>query len=297
VGAGPSRTRLRGQRPPSLLTTSALLHRPQSVAEALSAIEASPDFTVCAGGTALMARANLDPAASPTGWIFLHGIAELHRCDQLGDGRWRLGSLVTLERLASLHDVAILAKAAGQAGSWQLRNTATLGGNLVAAWATSDLIPVLQCLDADVETASPRGVRRQAIGDFLLGPEQTTLRHDEIVTAVVLPPLADHHRYVYERISRRAAMSPLICALAICGDPTSEAARVVVADGSRLARRAPGAERWLWTPGVAQEFVAATLHDTHPVDDELATAAYRHHALGVLAQRAYADITGIGVGR
>jgi CO/xanthine dehydrogenase FAD-binding subunit len=275
------------------VASSGLIRRPRSVAEAVAAIAECPDFTVCAGGTALMAQMNRDPATTPVGWIFLRNIEELRGYERTENGAWRLGSLLTLDRLSSLGGaIPPLAKAAGLAGSWQLRNAATVGGNLVAAGVTSDLIPPLQCLDGEVEIASQAGIRRAKMEEFLLGPARTGLAPGEIVTAVVVK--APTGTQSYERVGVRAAMSTMICAVAVQGGASTAEARVVVADGGHLARRVPDAERLLWTAGSLDQFVAAAQAATAPIDDELASASYRRHAIGVLARRAFVGATGGG---
>jgi CO/xanthine dehydrogenase FAD-binding subunit len=257
--------------------------------EALDALSECPDFTVCAGGTALMPGLNRYPESVPTGWIFLGGIEELRGWRRTTSGGWRLGALVTLEELAGLgHDLSLVAHAARGAGSWQLRNAATLGGSLVAAWATSDVITALCCLDTQVEIVSHSGVRHRALEDFVLGSGLTALGPGELLSAVIVGPGAGRHSYT--RVAARAANSPLLCALAVRADPQRETVRVAVADGKHLPRRAHAAEGLLLADADPAEFAAAAQGVAAPGDDALASAAYRRHAIGVLARRAHVAI-------
>jgi len=270
---------------------SAVIRRPGSIAEAVAAMGECPQFTVCAGGTALMPGLNRHPESVPAGWIFLGGIEELRGWRRTSSGGWRLGALVTLEQVASLgDDLSLLAHAARGAGSWQLRNAATLGGSLVAAWATSDVITALCCLETQVEIVSATGVRHAALEEFIVGSGHTVLGAGELLSAVLVGPTAGRHSYT--RVGARAANSPLLCALAVSADPRLETVRVAVADGSHVARRAPAAERLLFAEADPAAFAAAAQSVAAPGDDALASAAYRRHAIGVLARRAHRALRG-----
>ena len=233
---------------------------------------------------------NRHPESAPPGWIFLGGIDDLGGWRRSGGG-WRLGALVTLEQLASLGDeLSLLAQAARGAASWQLRNAATLGGSVAAAWATSDIITALCCFDAHVEIVSAAGVRQVALQDFLLGAGATILKPGELLSAVLLANTTGCQRYA--RVGPRAANSPLLCALAVQADPSRQTVRVAVADGRHLPRRALAAERLLFGHRDPAPFASAVGGAAAPGDDALASAAYRRHAIGVLAQRAHIALRG-----
>ena len=152
------------------MTRSPYILRPRSVEEAVTAAAQYPEFALCAGGTALMTERNPGSRPAAPGWLLLQDVPELHEYRETGDGRWRLGSLVSLARLGALTAIAPgLAEAACQAGSRQLRNAATLGGYLVGTQVTSDLIPALLSLDATAEIASAGRTRTQPVEDFLVG--------------------------------------------------------------------------------------------------------------------------------
>lgn len=276
------------------MTSSPYIIRPRSVEEAVSAAAGHPEFVVCAGGTALMTERNAGSRPAVPGWLLLQDVLELHDYRETGDGRWRFGSLVTLARLTGLSEIAPgLAEAARQAGSRQLRNAATLGGNLAWAQATSDLIPALLSLDATAEIASVSGTRTQPVEDFLTGPAQTTLAPGEILTAIVVD--GKPGTQWYERVGAgRRAFTPLICALAARPGRFAGTARVAVADGARLAVRVRAAEELMSRADQARAFIAAVLGAVRPADDAFAPAAYRRTALALLARRAHAELAVAG---
>ncbi|HEX3711640.1 MAG TPA: FAD binding domain-containing protein [Trebonia sp.] len=276
------------------MTRSPYILRPRSVEEAVAAAAQYPEFALCAGGTALMTERNAGSRPAALGWLLLQDVTELHDYREMRDGRWRLGSLVSLARLGALTAIAPgLAEAARQAGSGQLRNAATLGGNVVGAQATSDLIPALLSLDATAEIASAGGTRTQPVEDFLVGPAQTTLAPGEILTAIIVD--GEPGTQWYERVGAgRRAFTPLICALAARLDRPAGTARVAVADGARLAVRVRAAEELMSRADQADAFVAELLRAIRPADDPLAPASYRRTALAFLTRRAYAELAAAG---
>ena len=276
------------------MTRSPFILRPRSVEEAVAAAAQYPEFALCAGGTALMTERNAGSRPAAPGWLLLQDITELHDYREMRDGRWRLGSLVSLARLGALTAVAPgLAEAARQAGSGQLRNAATLGGNVVGAQATSDLIPALLSLDATAEIASAGGTRTQPVEDFLAGPAQTRLAPGEILTAIIVD--GKPGTQWYERVGAgRRAFTPLICALAARLDRPAGTARVAVSDGARLAVRVRAAEGLMSRADQADAFVAAVLRAIRPADDPLAPASYRRTALAFLARRAHGELAVAG---
>ncbi len=81
----------------------------------------------------------------------------------------------------------LIANAAGRIGSIQLRNRATLVGNLCTASPAADMAPALLCLDASVEIASAAGTRTVKLSEFFTGVKRTVLDHSEVVTRILVP--------------------------------------------------------------------------------------------------------------
>ena len=135
---------------------------------------------------------------------------ELRSVD-IGDEAIRIGAAVSLSTLVRSESFRRLAPAvadgAGVIGSVQMRNQATLIGNLCTASPAGDTIPGLVVHDASIEIASSSGDRRRVdVADFITGPGKTTLKADELVTAVYLPPLTKGEVSVFQRFTQREAL-------------------------------------------------------------------------------------------
>jgi CO/xanthine dehydrogenase FAD-binding subunit len=281
--------------------------QPRSLAEALAAKAEFPGAVPIAGGTDVMVEINFD-MRRPEALLDLTRVGELAGWE-LADGLVRLGAGVTYARvIAELGGLLPgLAMAARTVGSPQIRNRGTVGGNLGAASPAGDCHPVLLAAGAAVQAASVRGSRLIPAAEFFLGPKRSALAADELITAVLVPPARGPQQFA--KIGTRNAMVIAVCAFALelrppgdGGPPPRGAATVGTGIGSAgpTPLRAAGAEAFLagalagaglWQsaapiPGeVSQRFGELVAAAARPIDDVRGTAAYRRHALGVLARR------------
>ena len=165
---------------------------PKSHAEA-SALLVDGNGTVrpFMGGTDLLIRMR-GGFVRPERVIDLKGLPGM-RDIRLGEQGWLvIGAACTMNQVA-LHPLVqqhydLLAQACNAVASYQLRNRATVGGNICNASPAADTAPALYCLDAVVELFGPGGARRVPIAEFFLGPGKTALRPGEFLTAIHLPP-------------------------------------------------------------------------------------------------------------
>jgi CO/xanthine dehydrogenase FAD-binding subunit len=281
--------------------------QPRSLAEALAAKAEFPGAVPIAGGTDVMVEINFD-MRRPEALLDLTRVGELAGWE-LADGLVRLGAGVTYARvIAELGGLLPgLAMAARTVGSPQIRNRGTVGGNLGAASPAGDCHPVLLAAGAAVQAASVRGSRLIPAAEFFLGPKRSALEADELITAVLVPPARGPQQFA--KIGTRNAMVIAVCAFALelrppggGRTPSPGAATVGTGIGSAgpTPLRAAGAEAFLagalagaglWQsaapiPGeVSQRFGELVAAAARPIDDVRGTAAYRRHALGVLARR------------
>jgi CO/xanthine dehydrogenase FAD-binding subunit len=268
-----------------------VVERPRSLADALDLRARYADAVAIAGGTDVMVEVN-GGRRRPERMIDLTGVPELLDWERR-DGAVRLGAGVPYARLISELSGQLpgLAHAARTVGSPQIRNRGTIGGNLATASPAGDALPPLVAVDAVIEVASQRGGRTIAIGDFLLGPKRTSLAPDELVVAVDIP--AARGPQVFSRIGGRSGMTTSIASFALDIDPSGRVGAAIGAIGPTVLR-APEAEAFLTgalTAGAVDEEVAAWFGElcaaaADPVDDLRGTAAYRRHAIAVLARRA-----------
>jgi CO/xanthine dehydrogenase FAD-binding subunit len=181
--------------------------RPSTVAEAVAILEANgPDARVLAGGTDLVIRLR-DGSATPGVVVDLKRIAELgpgvrEQGDRLVIGATTVMSDLATDRLIRRHASA-LAAAAAVVGSVQIRNRATLAGNICNASPAADTAPPLLVYDATVVVAGPGGMRRIPIEDFFVRSGVTALARGELVTAIELPIQARRRGAVHLRRTRR----------------------------------------------------------------------------------------------
>ena len=183
--------------------------RPASLAEASGLLAAHPDggARLLAGGTDLIIRLR-DGTFRPQVVVDVKRIAELDRQIDRVDGRVRFGALTTMTDIAAddaaRRDYPALAEAALYVGSVQIRNRATLAGNVCNASPAADTAPALLVYDAVVVAAGPAGERRIPIDDWFVRSGVTTLAPDEIVTAIELPlPMASRGSSFARRTRRR----------------------------------------------------------------------------------------------
>ena len=184
-----------------------------------------------------------------------------------------------------------LAQAARTVGSPQIRNAGTIGGNLVTASPAGDTLPVLVALEATVELASARhGARRLPVSEFLTGPKQTALAPGELMVAVRVPVRPGRSsssrsgcatpwssRWRTGAGGRPGGRAPRWPGLGRAR-PHRDEAEGVGHDPARLGRRCRPRRRCEVRPAHGGR--------RRPIDDHRATAAYRRHAVGVMARRA-----------
>jgi CO/xanthine dehydrogenase FAD-binding subunit len=275
--------------------------QPATWSEALAMKGAHPDALPIAGGTDVMVDINFD-RLRPASIIDLTRVADINEWGMDG-GLLRIGAGVTYTRIIEeLADrLPGLAMASRTVGSPQIRNRGTVGGNLGSASPAGDAHPPLLASAALVELASTGGSRRLPAREFYTGPKRNAMRDDELIAAFVIESAKGPQQF--SKVGTRNAMVIAVCSFAIALD--AERRRVGTGIGSAAPTPviASEAERFiegvldeegLWeTPGSVQpaaldrfgELVAAA---AKPIDDVRGTAAYRKHALAVLARRGFA---------
>ena len=280
--------------------------QPTDLTQALAAIADDPGALLLAGGTDLMVAVN-EGAVAVERVIALRAVPEIVGWRVDGDDVV-IGAGTTYAALATPEVAAVapaLAHAARTVGSPQIRNAGTIGGNLATASPAGDTLPVLVAGDATVECASVHGTRSVAARDFLTGPKRTALRTGELITAVRIPRARGPQDYL--KVGVRNAMVIAVASLALVVDLDRRRLAVGLGSVGPTALVAPDAAEWLaerldWSAdgvGLADPTDAAAFADrgaavAAPIADHRSTAAYRRHAIGVLARRALVRACGAG---
>jgi CO/xanthine dehydrogenase FAD-binding subunit len=275
--------------------TSVQFVRPTTFADALAEKAAQPDAVPILGGTDLMVGLNAGRRPPPV-LLDLSAVEELRSF--VTDGATiRIGAGMTyaliIDELGRL--CPGLAAAARTVGSPQIRNRATLAGNLGTASPAGDTHPVLIAARAVVAVESVRGPREIPIDEFYLGPKRNALAPDELIAAVRMPIAAGPQQFA--KVGPRNAMVIAVCSIAVVLDARARTVGVGIGSAAPTPRRVPGAEALArelpWRRGelgadVARRFGDAVSAAATPIDDVRGTAAYRRHALAVLARRTLA---------
>ena len=210
----------------------------------------------------------------------------------------RLGALVTIQMLEQhpairQHYPALAAAAASFAGV-QVRNLATVGGNICNASPSGDTLPALLVYGAECRLSGPDGHRQVPLAQLFTGPGQTVLAHDEVLTELTLPPPPPNTGSLYIKHSPRGAMdiATVGVASAVTVDSRSGVctdARVALGAVAPTPLLAHAAEELLRGKQLDEEALQAAaelaMSSATPIDDVRGTADYRRQMVGVLTRR------------
>lgn len=216
-----------------------------------------------------------------------------------GDGLV-IGALTTLQEILATPSITdhraygALTEAISRMGSRQIRNVGTIGGNICNASPAGDTLPALLVLDARINAVGPDGERMIALRDFFRSPGVTTLRHNEIVTSVLLPEIDDGTVVAYVRFSPRSALDLAVAsaAVAFCMDAAGTCVDCKIALGAVAPTpiRATEGEQLLIGQHIDDDALVAmggyAAKKTSPIADVRGSAEYRRAILPVLVERA-----------
>ncbi|HEX9258475.1 MAG TPA: FAD binding domain-containing protein, partial [Acidimicrobiales bacterium] len=171
-----------------------------------------------------------------------------------------------------------------------------IGGNLATCSPAGDTLPVLSALDATVHLASTAGERTMSVHDFMVGVKRTALAPAEVIVAVTAPVLDGWQGYA--KVGTRNAMVIAVTSACLAVHRADRTVRIALGAVGPTVLRARASEEWLaghvdWEAGVlatdpeavARELRERVSAEARPIDDHRSTAAYRRHAVGILAAR------------
>ncbi|MDW5597887.1 xanthine dehydrogenase family protein subunit M [Conexibacter stalactiti] len=274
--------------------------RPATVAEAIDALAAERNARVLAGGQTLLNALKLR-IVHPAALVDVSRLEELRQVAEEPDGTLRLGAALTYDELAGNALVrerhAVTAAMTSRIVDRQVRARGTLGGNVCLGDPTSNFPPLLVALDARLVVQGPAGTREIAAEQFYLAPYMTALEPGELLTEVLLPPLADGEAVGYESLQVGIDSWALARASALVrvqsrdgnGSGTITAARVALGCGPVPVRQ-PAMEAALIGGPATRDAIAAAAklagEAFDPPADVHATAQYRTAMARVMARRA-----------
>lgn len=275
--------------------------QPETFEEALELVSRVPDARPIHGGTDLLVELNFD-RSRPETILDLSQIDSLAAWDIDGDGSTlTIGAGVTCTQI--IHELSGaapgLAIAARTVGSPQIRNRATVGGNLGTASPAGDLYPPLIAAGAEVLVRSQAGgARTIPVCDFVLKPKHSAMNPGELIEAVRVPVARGSQQF--SKIGTRNAMVISVASCAVALNTANRTVGVGIGSAGPTPIRARQAEALiasslevagLWDSKAAipdsdiAAFAAAVSSATSPIDDVRGTAAYRRRAVTVMARR------------
>ena len=285
-----------------MITGLGAYYRPDRLEEALQLLAQEPECEVLAGGTDLLLADEPRQALVDITRLGLDGLAE-------EGGDLVLGATLTIQRLldsplARSWADGVLAGACLEFGTLQVRNVATVGGNVAQALPAADLVPALMALDAEVSLARAGEAgslswRRLSLDGFATGPHRTILQPGELLSSVRLPARTRTWRAQFRKVGRgmkdlaqvNSAVALEIApdsgggrvrqARLVVGAVHPTVVRVPVAEAELVGAR-PGGDDW---PARAARAADAVRAFVEPITDQRATREWRRYVCGVLVRR------------
>ncbi len=260
------------------------------------------DARLLMGGTDLFVRMR-DDVIRPQIVVDVKHLPGMREILYGGQTGLTVGAAVTMNQLARHPDVQahypLLAEAANSVASYQVRNRATLGGNLCNASPAADTAPAALVLDGRLVLYGPDGAREVTALDFFIGPGQTAMQAGELLKAVRFPPPPAGSAGKYLKLGRNKAGDLSIVGVAVFGFPDGATPsgynfRIGLASVAPMPLRAMEAEEVLAAnPPGEKTFAAAAekaMEAATPIDDVRASAAYRKAMVRAFTLRALREV-------
>jgi CO/xanthine dehydrogenase FAD-binding subunit len=272
---------------------------PNSLDDCLKILaERGPQAKLVAGGTDLLPQMK-NGVLKPALVVDLSGVARIRQLQVSNGQGLRIGAAVTARELEVNPVVRgaylSIAESAALVGSLQVRNLATVGGNLCNAAPSADMAPPLVALEAQAVIAGPGGERRVPMADFFTGVRKTVLAPNEMLVELVVPVPGAHSGGQYLRHTPRRELDIAVVGVAsqlTLANGRCVKARIALASVAPTPVRATAAERSLEGQAVTPEAIerAATLaiEAAKPISDQRGSAEFRKHLVRVLTRRTLA---------
>jgi carbon-monoxide dehydrogenase medium subunit len=268
-----------------------------SLSEALELLsEYGERARIIAGGTDILIEMERGQRPQVDVLVDITRVPGLDQISLRGDDI-RLGPLVTHNHIVDnpfvVERALPLAQACWEVGAPQIRNRATVAGNLITASPANDTITPLMALNAEVTLTSLNGERTIPLPAFYTGVRRTVMRPDEMLTAITFSALAENERGIFIKLGLRRAQAISVINVAVIltfdGENIAQAT-ITLGSVAPTIIHAPVAERALigrrLTPDVIADVARLAAATPEPIDDIRGTAAYRIEMARVLVARA-----------
>lgn len=258
---------------------------PQEVFNLLK--EKGPDIKLMMGGTDLFIQMR-DRDSGPGTLLDVKGLPGMQEIEFAFKAGLKLGAAVTLNQISANKDIQkyypVLCQAADTVGNYQLRNRATLGGNICNASPSADMAPALLIYEAEVVLESPSGERQIPVEEFWVGPGKTALEEDEYLKAIHLPPPPEGAVGQYYKLGRSKMGDLAIVGVGMLGYPDPETSaglrfKIGINSTAPTPYRVPAVEDYLAQHTLSNDIFSRAAEDamdiSAPIEDVRATALYQ----------------------
>jgi carbon-monoxide dehydrogenase medium subunit len=281
-------------------------HKPETLQEACKLLESKENAAAIAGGTDVLVEIKKGLRHNDN-IVSLSGIKELKILEK-SENQLVIGAAVTHNEIKNSKFIKkkfpALAEAASQIGTDQVRNTATVGGNLCTGASCCDMAPVLIASNASAEILSTNGKRIVSLKDFFVFHKETSIGKGELMTKIIVPFLEPGTGVCFKKFGLRDASSISVASASafikveddVCVDSRIVVGAVApipkisnksseILNGANVTELSEGTS-------VLKEVGEAAAEDSLPLDDMRGTADFRRDIVNVLTQRAVIKAAG-----
>jgi len=271
-------------------------YNPKSIQALIDTLSELQSYALLAGGTDLLVKMKeklLRPM--PQAVVDINGISGLQEITEK-ENHLCIGSLVSHSAITDSSLIAdkaiILAEAAGQVGSPQIRNMGTIGGNICNASPAADTVPALLALAATVEVHGPDGMQEMPLAELFQGPGRTCLLAGQFISQIKVQQIKLNEGAAFLKFGKRKALAIAVinCAAWLrIGDGLIEEVRIALGSVAPTPVRLYAVEKWLLgKPANDEVFAQAGAMAAQllkPIDDIRSTASYRTRLARVIVFR------------
>ncbi len=269
-----------------------------SIANAIEALEkAGKKAKIIAGGTDLLIKIK-NGDWNPESIIDITPISSINEIKVEEANNVKIGAAVTHDRICKAFKnddkLTALFEASSQLGSPQVRNLATIGGNVCNAAPSAETAPALIALDCKALIAGPSGEREMKLEDFFKGPSKNSLEDFEILTGLQIEKQSSNSGSAYLRLSQRNALDIAVVNVGVFikldNNRKIECVRICLGAVAPTPIRALKAEKALLSEALndklLEEAGSLAKADSIPISDVRSSATYRREMVEVLTKRA-----------
>jgi len=269
-------------------------YQPQTLKEAISLMEKLKGRAkYIAGGTDILVRIK-QRAIQPEALVSLRGVCTLNNISH--NGGLSLGSMTPFRDLERDPVIARkyppLAQAVSLLANPQVRNVATVGGNLCNSAPSADSAPPLMVMEATLKLQGPGGEREMAIDDFFTGPGENCMEAEEALTEIQISERADHTGMAFLKVGRVAQDIAIVnaAALVVMDKKKCQRCRLAVGAVAPVPLRLKKVEKLIEGEEIGPELLDRVVQmveqEVSPITDVRSTQEYRRIMSGVLIKRA-----------